>query len=231
MDFLKRKSIFDIIKEAEDDEQDGGGSTSSAEEESGTSTTDSGEEGTDGAAETQEDNSSEENDYGEDEDFNIDVDLGEEEEGESTDDSGGEGSSEDTTSTDTSMSSATPPEEEPVDANTNIFSSLSQEEQIIKIKELKNMYKDLYCSCDDILERLNDITLSDDNIEQINKISTTLYSLKKYISDYLTNNFANKSYIENDIFFNRFLSILNVISSTIKDIASSSNNKDKSDKK
>lgn len=230
MDFLKRKSIFDIIKEAED-EQDEGGTTSSAEEESGTSTTDSGEEGTDGAAETQEDSSGEENDYGEDEDFNIDVDLGEEEEGESTDDSGDEGSSEDSTSTDTSMSSATPPEEEPVDANTNIFSSLSQEEQIIKIKELKNMYKDLYCSCDDILERLNDITLSDDNIEQINKISTTLYSLKKYISDYLTNNFANKSYIENDIFFNRFLSILNVISSTIKDIASSSNNKDKSDKK
>ena len=72
MDFLKRKSIFDIIKEAED-EQDGGGSTSSSEEESGTSTTDSGEEGTDGAAETQEDNSSEENDYGEDEDFNIDT--------------------------------------------------------------------------------------------------------------------------------------------------------------
>ena len=45
------------------------------------------------------------------------------------------------------------------------------------------------------IEKLN----QDDTIDIISRISSTMYSLKIYIADYITNVFAAKSYIENDI--------------------------------
>lgn len=221
MDFLRRKSIFEIIKEAEDDE--GGGEQQAATDntaDTGTdnATGDDNQGDTNNTEETTDDGTGDNNDYGEDEDFNMDVDL--DKEG-GDDAGGGDDMGGDTAPTDTAPAADVPAEGEPNKANTDIFSSLSQEEQIVKIKELKNMYKDLYCSCDDILDRLNDINI--DNIEQISKISTVLRTLKQYILDYLTNSFPNKSYIENDIFFNRFLAILNTVSSALEDLSNAEN--------
>ena len=47
--------------------------------------------------------------------------------------------------------------EEPVEANTDIFDSLSADEQKIKIMELQRLYGEMYNSCDDISKRLNDL--------------------------------------------------------------------------
>lgn len=109
---------------------------------------------------------------------------------------------------------------EPVKANTAIFDQLTAEEQAIKIKELKAMYRDLYNSVQDIQERLSEINNPDEaSAEIISRCSMTLYSLKNYIADYMTTTFASKSYIENDIVFNRFLSILNSVTKVVEDIA------------
>lgn len=109
--------------------------------------------------------------------------------------------------------------DEEVEANTDIFSSLTAEEQQIKIKELKNLYSNLYSSCDDILERINKLDINEDNLEIISRISTSLYDMKVYISDYLTLIFPNKSYIENDVTFVRFLTIVKSITEILDDIA------------
>lgn len=97
---------------------------------------------------------------------------------------------------------------EAVETNADIFSSLSAEEQQVKIKELKKLYGSLYSSCDDILGRINDLETDEDNLESISRVSTVLYDLKTYIADYLAHTFPQKSYIENDIAFNQFLLII-----------------------
>ena len=110
-------------------------------------------------------------------------------------------------------------EDEEIEANTDIFASLTAEEQQIKIKELKNLYSNLYSSCDDILERINKLDVNEDNLETISRISTALYDIKIYISDYLTMVFPTKSYVENDVTFVRFLTIIKSITEILDDVA------------
>lgn len=110
-------------------------------------------------------------------------------------------------------------EEEEVEANTDIFASLTAEEQAVKIKELKSLYSNLFSSIDDILERINKLDINEDNLETISRVSTSLYDMKVYISDYLTLVFPTKSYIENDVTFSRFLTIVKSITEILDDIA------------
>lgn len=209
MDFLTRKSIFDIIKEAEEDENN----TNQTED-----TTNNDTSGTDSDTSTAvESPESSEEDYGSSEDFNIDTDI---DDSDNTD-IGGEdgGGSDDLGSSDSSSASSSDmSEDEPVEANTDIFSSLTAEEQVIKIKELKSMYSDLYSSCDDVLTKINELDTDEVDLDTLNRVSMTLFSLKQYISDYLINVFPNKSYIENDISFNRFLTILNSVATVLEDL-------------
>lgn len=205
------KNIFEILREAED-------------EPSETAQNDTG--GGDEAPSSEESDASADDDYGEDGDFDINTDLNDEDSGDG-DDSGSDGGDDmdmggDDSSSDSGDSSSTATdtsEEEPVEANTDIFSSLSAEEQQIKIKELKKQFSDLYTSTDDLLAKINETETDEDNLLYMNRINMTIYYLKQYISDYMTYSFAFKSYIENDITFNRFLTILNSISAIINDIA------------
>ena len=154
----------------------------------------------------QEDNQGEQ-DQTEDQNFDIDANL------DSGDAQQGQDATLDLDNNTSNNKKAVKKEEpdEPVEANTDIFSSLTKEEQQIKIRELKKMYADLYSSCDDILSKLNGI--EDDNaLIELSKISDTLYSLKSYIMSYLSDTFQQKSYVENDIMFNRFLDVINTIS-------------------
>ena len=122
--------------------------------------------------------------------------------------------------------------DEEIEANTDIFASLTAEEQQIKIKELKNLYSNLYSSCDDILERINKLDINEDNLETISRISTSLYDVKVYISDYLTMVFPTNSYVENDVTFVRFLTIIKSITEILDDIAKkfAKENEDKGNK-
>lgn len=197
-------SIFDILREqgvlkeaeGEDDNND-----TSAE----ASTTDNNE------ADTNEESSDDNNT---DDDFDIDASLddGEDEGGEDTagDDSMDSPSEDSSSGGETSGDG----DEEVNDDNTDIFSSLSAEEQQIKIKELKSLFQQMYTSCDEILDRINNLEFTEDNIPIMSRITYSLLDLKKYISEYIISVFPRKSYIENDIAFNRFLMILN----SVKDI-------------
>ena len=105
--------------------------------------------------------------------------------------------------------------EEPVEANTDIFDSLSADEQKIKIMELQRLYGEMYNSCDDISKRLNDLDTDESNIDIISRVSDSMNILKKYIQDYLIGSFAKKSYVENDIMYNRFLSIISSLAAVL----------------
>ena len=199
-------SIFDILreqgvlKEAEGDENTSDGA----------SATDNNNEADNG-----EDNETGEEDMtGGNDDFDIDASLDDGDDGgenpeSSPSDSDDGGSGSDSAGSDNS-------DEEVNDDNTDIFSSLSAEEQQIKIKELKGLYQQMYTSCDELLDRINNLEFTEDSLPIMTRITYALYDLKKYISEYIISIFPRKSYIENDIAFNRFLMILN----SVKDILS-----------
>ena len=200
-------SIFDILreqgvlKEAEGDENTSDGA----------STTDNNNEADNG----ENNETGEEDMAGGNDDFDIDASLDDGEDGgENTEsspsdsDDGGSGSD--------SADGGNNSDEEVNDDNTDIFSSLSAEEQQIKIKELKGLYQQMYTSCDELLDRINNLEFTEDSLPIMTRITYALYDLKKYISEYIISIFPRKSYIENDIAFNRFLMILN----SVKDILS-----------
>lgn len=145
----------------------------------------------------------------EDDDFSIDTTM--------DDNTGAEdnnnGQDQDTDSSDSNNSEEN--NEQPVKANTDIFSSLSPEEQAIKIKELKKLYAELYYASNDLLDRLNKVNLEQNNIEVVSRITKNLYTYNYYLNYYITNVFSIKSYIENDIQFNRLLAILDGIKEAI----------------
>ena len=200
-------SIFDILreqgvlKEAEGDENTSDGA----------STTDNNNEADNG----ENNETGEEDIAGGDDDFDIDASLDDGEDGGENSDSspsdsdhGGSGSD--------SAGGDNNSDEEVNDDNTDIFSSLSAEEQQIKIKELKGLYQQMYTSCDELLDRINNLEFTEDSLPVMTRITYALYDLKKYISEYIISIFPRKSFIENDIAFNRFLMILN----SVKDILS-----------
>lgn len=111
--------------------------------------------------------------------------------------------------------------EEPVEANTDIFSSLSADEQSVKIFELQRLYSQLYNSCNDISKRINDLDTDEKDLEIISRVGDSITQLKKYIEDYLTKHFSKKSFVENDIMYNRFLAILSSITSVLQELSKS----------
>lgn len=199
-------SIFDVLREekllreAEEDSQDNSSEETSPPEtpaESGgdddfdidTKLDDGGEEGRDDAG-------SEAGDDG------LGAPVGSEDSGDTSSPSG---------STSSDSGELDSGNEELNDDNTDVFATLTAEEQQLKIKELKKLYQDLYISCDDILDRINNMDNNEETVYAISKLSASLYSLKKYISSYIITIFPKMSYVENDIAFNRFLMILNSI--------------------
>lgn len=215
---FQRKSIFDILNEAEDDDNSSSAdNTSTDTSENDSSSEDNSSEESDSSTDDENSDNDSDNDDGDNEDFSIDTDLDSSDDSDSGDNDGGD--STESSSDDLSSSDSNDSDEEPVQANTDIFNSLTAEEQKIKIEELKKMYGELYSSCNDLLEKINLIDQDDDMLDTITRISMTLYSLKQYISDYIITTFSSKSYIENDVNFNRFLSILNSISNITDELA------------
>lgn len=171
--------------------------------------------------ENQDQNQDDTQDAGGDDEFNIDADMdidaGDDDMGGGDTGGGGGGGS-----------SVTPEEEEPVDnedtrRDKELYDSLSPQEQKERNIKQKELFFQLYSNCDYVIDKLNNI--SDADLEeygvQIRKTLSMLFDLKQMVSDYATKLYDSKSYIENDIMFNRYLSILNTVKNITSDIRKS----------
>lgn len=209
---FRRKTIFDILREADEDNNDTSADTSGTDDNGGGDDTSSSDDsaGTDDNADDT---------GGDDEDFNIDTSLGDDDKDGDDDDSGDDSDSGDDTSSDMDSSSSDSGDGEPVKANTDIFSSLTAEEQKIKIRKLKEQFHSLFVTAEDIKAKIDDLNTDESNLDVVTRLSAELYTIKEYIRDYLLYHFDNKSFIENDIVFNRFLAIMNSIQSVLEDLA------------
>lgn len=115
--------------------------------------------------------------------------------------------------------------EEDTKENEEMFDSLSDVEKENKILELKNNYNSMYATCDSIIDKIDDIPKMEETKDILKRVVRTLSDLKVYIRYHLTKNFDEKSYIENDILFNKYLSILNGIKNVIKEIETNNDRK------
>ena len=190
-------SIYDILQEADGDENQTNNSPTAADNNSN-------------ADQNQQtnDNNNQQGDTNpagdaNNDDFNMDMSLEGDDDNTEGDDAGGDTGDMDTGSTDI----GTGTEEEPVEANTDMFEALSAEEQRLKITELKNQYTQLYNSCDDLIEKISNIENTEETVAPASKLINTLTDLKKYITDYFYNQFDSVSYYENDVKLNYLLSI------------------------
>lgn len=209
----QHKNLFALLNEAEDDQ------TTEAP------ATDAGTEEAPAPEESGEDANND--------DFDIDTTLDDEDGGNDDgmgDDMGGTDDP-DTSSTDSTTTTTGDEEDEPVEANTDMFASLSAEEQRIKISELKKQFGALYSSIDDTLVKINNTETDENNIEVVQKITDALVTTKRYIMDYLTVHFPAKSFLENDIMYNRFLSIVFSISNVLEEMGKIMHKDDEDTKK
>lgn len=196
------------FNEAEDDENDQNAATNEDPGAEDAETTDGGD------ADNEDDDGNEE--------FDIDTNIDDE----GDDEGGGEDTDTAPSATgDGDTASMSDGEQEANPINTEIFDSLTPEEQAVKIKELKRLYKELYTSVSDLADRIDDTRVDEDNIDAMNKINSDIFILKSSIRDYFTNTFETKSYIENDIKFSQFLYYLNSIRDVVDKVASSNEKK------
>lgn len=105
--------------------------------------------------------------------------------------------------------------------NTDMFATMSAEDQAMKITELKNLYGQLFSHIDDIQNKLTNVDLEDNTIDVITKISNELYNLKNYVEQYLTKRFNTASWYENEVMYNRFLMIIDSQSRILNKLADS----------
>jgi hypothetical protein len=222
--FNKRKTIFDMLDESDDlniikeAPEDGEGNADAGADDSAPAedtSNDTGDDNADTGDDTNNDDAGGDEDMGNDEDFDVDTNIGDDDSGDDTDSDTDSDLGDDTGGGDFGGES----EEEVNPKNTNIFSTLSAEEQAIKISELKKIYNDLYIYISDMLGKVNDINPNEDNIEAIYRVTSALYSLKSNIADYIKNIFPLKSYIENDVAYNRYLVIIRSITNIMNIIA------------
>lgn len=170
------------------------------------------------------DNNQQDNNENQDDSFDIDTNF---------DNSGDNDNSGDDAGDQSSTTSSGDMEKEPVTGEANvdtpakkrdreIFNTLSPEEQKLKTAKLKELYMTLYTRCEQIVEKYDSLGIEYENlIDPIRNSLKAIYNLKDSISYYLLYLFDSKSYIENDIMFNRMLTIMNQIRIVTKDMRNS----------
>ena len=200
----KSRTIFDILNEAPEDGAAEANADAAADTGGNDAPADDAATGDDNADTTTDDTNNTDDDMGNDEDFDVDTSM----------DTGGDTG-----------------DEEVNPKNTDIFSTLTKEEQAIKIKELKKLYNNLYIYISDMLGKVNDISPDEDNQESIYRITAALYDLKDNIAQYIENIFPIKSYIENDVAYNRYLLIIKSITNVMNVVASEMEEKVQKDNK
>ena len=101
-----------------------------------------------------------------------------------------------------------------------LFSSLTPEQKAIKNEELKNQFIALYSVIGSTLDRINDVSKSNENVAALAFITQKLLELREMIDYTITTSYATKTYIENNITYQQCISTLNLISEMISKIPS-----------
>lgn len=99
-----------------------------------------------------------------------------------------------------------------------LFSDLSDKQLSIRDKELRGNYLRVYNTCNDIIENMKLIPKSSNNISALSFVNTKMEELKDFISDYISNTYHTKTYLENQENYQYYIVILNKINKLFKEL-------------
>lgn len=99
-----------------------------------------------------------------------------------------------------------------------IFDQLSEQEKQMKINELKKLYGVLIDKADSLYKLTQEISKTDDTVKIIDYTLNTILDLKTYLKDYVIDVYDNRTYLQNSVNFQKFLTIFDAIHSIFKEI-------------
>lgn len=99
-----------------------------------------------------------------------------------------------------------------------IFDQLSEPEKQMKINELKKLYGVLIDKADSLYKLTQEISKTDDTVRMIDYTLNTLLDLKTYLKDYVIDVYDNRTYLQNSVNFQKFLTIFDAIHAIFKEI-------------
>lgn len=99
-----------------------------------------------------------------------------------------------------------------------IFDQLSEPEKQMKINELKKLYGVLIDKADSLYKLTQEISKTDDTVRMIDYTLNTLLDLKTYLKDYVIDVYENRTYLQNSVNFQKFLTIFDAIHAIFKEI-------------
>lgn len=117
-----------------------------------------------------------------------------------------------------SDSSENDPHQRLKELEAEIFDQLSEPEKQMKINELKKLYGLLIDKADSLYKLTQEISKTDDTVKMIDYTLNTLMDLKTYMKDYVIDVFDNRTYLQNSVNFQKFLTIFDAVHSIFKEI-------------
>nr|DAT64735.1 MAG TPA: hypothetical protein [Caudoviricetes sp.] len=110
-------------------------------------------------------------------------------------------------------------QEDPLEqAESEVFSNLKPEQFAIRIKTLKNQYKNLHSTIVDTLDQMNKLTKTSYDSNMIEFATRRLLELKDNVRDALVLSFPTRTYVENEIelqkataAFNQIYDMINIV--------------------
>lgn len=99
-----------------------------------------------------------------------------------------------------------------------LFSDLTEDELNVLNKKLKEQFIAIFDVSDNLITMVNEIPKRENLIKVIEFISNKLSELREMVTDYLTDIYHTKSYMENSIAYNQFLAVLSGINKILDEI-------------
>lgn len=247
-DFFNEAFILEDNSDSDDDmEVDTGDDAGTDTQSDDTSTTDDTTDGDDNSADDQNTDDNNQDDDNKDDDTNIDDDsetepdsgdnMDTDDDDDNNQDNQDDGSDDqntdgDDTSTDDDMGSDTgddsnDPNAKLKDLEKSIFDQLSDEQKTLKIKELKSLYNNVYDKCGEIINSISDADRSPEQAKIYDYVMNSLTDLQKYIKDYLFQIYDSKTYIENMVQLQKYLTVLDTVSNIFEEVKNASDKQNK----
>lgn len=113
------------------------------------------------------------------------------------------------------------------DLEKSIFDQLSDEQKTLKIKELKSLYNNVYDKCGEIINSISGADRSPEQAKIYDYVMNSLTDLQKYIKDYLFQIYDSKTYIENMVQLQKYLTVLDTVSNIFEEVKNASDKQNK----
>ena len=100
----------------------------------------------------------------------------------------------------------------------DIFANVTPGQMELKHKELKQLYINLYNMINPLIDKINNIPKTEQNIPVLTFVVQKTTELKDLINYYLTNTYQTRTYLENVMNYQQYLALLNTINQILDEI-------------